>query len=220
MNVKDNVLLIAIGALIIGGLSGFIFATARGISAANDEPTQVAFNTKATDLRVELNGLLREHAVMGGKTLMDLYDGKDISAQEKILMTNSDNLKGVIGRVYGQEPSNKFADNWTAHMEEYKNYTLALRNGDQLGQENARQNLEKIAEDLGMLFGSESLPSEQVSALLKEHIGGNLAIVEAHAAADSQKEAMLVKASYDQAGKMADSLTQGITSDRSELFDR
>lgn len=219
MNLKDNVWLIAIAALIMGGLVGFALASSGRISAATtDEPEKVAFDTKATTLRMDLNTLLREHAAMGAKTLIDLYDRKDTSSQEELMMNNGDLITEQVNTIYGDESGKKFADLWMKHMDEYKNYTTAVVNGDPAGMDSAKTNLDEIANDLGEILGSDALPAEQITALLNEHIIGTLAIVDAHAARNAAEETTLIKASYDQAGKMADSLAQGIINSHQDIF--
>lgn len=194
------------GSMIAGQVSG----------SSTNQPIKDAFDTKATNLRVMMNTLLREHAAFGANTLIALYTGADTSKLEQLMKTNGTELMAVIQNIYGSSTANTFSNLWTKHMEEYKNYTIARKNTDNNGMTTARQHLQAIATDIGNLIAgrSKNLASSDVSSLMMEHINGTLAIVDAVAKGNATSSASLMKTAYDQAGTFADVLTKGMILDK------
>lgn len=204
-------------ALIIGLIGGYVFgsSTSNNSEIAGAKTNQDMTNLNAT---MELNNLLREHAVLGGTTLINFYDGKDTAQLETLMDENGNKVADFIINVYGTEVGNNFSRLWMNHMQEYKNYTNAKKNNDDSGMDSAKQNLNKIAQDFGTLLASQNLPASTITNLFNEHISGTLALVDAHADDDQTKEANLIKVAYDQAGKMAAEFSTGIISDHPDKF--
>ena len=83
----------------------------------------------------------------------------------------------------------------------------------------AREKLESLSDDFGDLIdrGSNNMTAAQVANNLKTHISGTLDFIDAHAAEDEAVKAQLVKTGYDQAGKFAEFLSEGMLKDNPNL---
>lgn len=211
------------GVIIIAilGLTGLAVTHQSSVSAQNNVSSQYlnqAFQSKAATFRLTLNSLLKEHTVMGATMLEALYKGENTTRLEQLMTDNENKLAAGVQNIYGSSAKDQFTQLWTAHMNEYKNYTIARKNNDTKGMNSARNNLKNIANNLGALFAGQSLSSTTVSALMMDHINGTLNFVDAVASNDATQKANLMKQGYDQAGKFADTLTKGIILDKPQLF--
>jgi len=220
---------LAVLAIVIGGI--ILWSTVQvknntthmfraNVSEANSNGITEAFNSPATNLRLTLNNLLREHTTTGGALLIALFDGADTTRAEQLLNDNENELASVIQSVYGTTAHDTFVQLWTQHMQEYENYTIARKNNDTAKMNQAKQNLQTIATKMGDLFGgvSKNLSSSTVSNMMTQHITDTLALVDAAAQGNSTQVANMAKAGYDQAGQFADTLARGMILDKPNMF--
>ncbi|HVZ66734.1 MAG TPA: hypothetical protein VG917_00560 [Patescibacteria group bacterium] len=211
---KNRILvLVSFAALVIG-----VLAITPSTQAATNPGIDAAFNSKATNLRVNLNALLHEHTVLGGVTLTALYEGNDTTRLEQLMDANEMKIAALVQSVYGSDKKNKFVKLWTQHMTEYKNYTLAKKDNDTTKMNSAKTNLQKISKDLGTTLASKNLKASTITSLMNDHVNGTLAIVDAVAAGNATDKSNLLKKGFDQAGKFADTLARGIILDHSSMF--
>jgi hypothetical protein len=178
-----------------------------------------AFNSKPANLRLSLNSLLKEHAVMAAAYLTGLYMDMENERLLELMDANRDQLASRIETTYNSQTGDAFSELWTQHMLEYRNYTLALKENDEQAMNEARQNLAVIANDLGELLDSKgnNLNAPTVTSLMMEHVNGTLSIVDAVAESDTAQAADLMKMGYDQAGRFADALARGMINDNPNM---
>jgi hypothetical protein len=219
---KNKILLLMIGIMV--GMVMYLpkaeAATPSVTTTTNNQAVDSAFHSKSTDLRLQLNSLLREHTALAAVTLTALYQGADTTHFMQLMNTNQEQLTAVVSKVYGQKTANEFSKLWAQHMTEYQNYTLAKKNHDTAKMNQAKKNLQTISDKLGKLFdnGSTHLSTSTVSGLMQDHITGTLAVVDSVAARNTTGTADAIKNGYDQAGKFADVLAQGMILDKPNLF--
>lgn len=189
--------------------------------------TSTSSISSTNDERLKLNVLLREHATLGALTLAALYKSMDTTRLMQLMNDNQNQLADEIQRIYGNNTDGSnvrdtFVTLWSQHMMEYQNYTLARRNNDTNAMNTARQNLQTISEDFGNLLGrtGRSISASTISGLMKDHVNGTLSFVDAVSQNDTTQSVNLLKSNYDQAGRFADALAQGMIADRPELFNR
>jgi hypothetical protein len=193
-----------------------ITASAQG-NAGNQYIGQ-AFNSKATDARLALNVLLREHTVMAATMLKSQYNGEDTTQLQKLMDTNQNNLASLVETAYGKNARNSFVTLWSNHMQQYKNYVTAEKNNNTTAMNTARNNLQTISNKLGKLLAGNNLSAATVSSMMMQHANGTLDFVDAVASDNATQQANLMKKGYDQAGKFADTLARGIILDKPNLF--
>lgn len=178
-----------------------------------------AFNSKPANLRLTVNSLMKEHTVMAAAYLTGLYMDMENERLLELMDANRDQLGTLVENTYDTQTRDAFGQLWSRHMLEYRNYTLARKEDDEQGMDEARQNLSAIANELGDLLDSKgnSLKAPTVTSLMNEHVNGTLAIVDAVAQGDSTQASDLMKNGYDQAGRFADALARGMMTDNPDM---
>lgn len=221
-------------AFIMGGVLGWIGTNtitdsqlggnlpSRGIGGAPapEGDVNAAVNSKAANLRLQLNDLLKEHTVLTSTHLQEVFDGKNISTTKTVLDDNSQNIAGTIGSVYGGDVQNNFLKMWNNHLDQYKNYTLALKNNDTSGKNQLRNDLIQTSKTMEQLLNQldSNILANEISNLMSTHIDLTLSIIEEYANKNDEQRVNTMKQAYDQAGQLADSLTQFILNTKPEMF--
>ena len=99
----------------------------------------------AADLRVTLDTLLGEHALLAIAASQKGFDGAaDFEAAAAALDANGVELSEAIGSVYGNEAAKQFLDGpalWRDHISFFVDYTVALAQNDKAAQQEAVDNL-------------------------------------------------------------------------------
>jgi hypothetical protein len=129
----------------------------------------------AADLRVTLNRLLGEHAVLAmNATNLGVKGSKAFPAAAKALDRNSVELSRAIGSIYGPKAAKTFLDGpfqWRAHVGFFVDYTVALAKGDKAGQAKAVANLQRYTVNHGdFLAKATGLPKLAVRNDLLGHV--------------------------------------------------
>ena len=129
----------------------------------------------ASDLRVTLDQLLGEHAVLAmNATNLGVTGSKAFPAAAKALDRNSVELSQAIGSIYGTKAGKAFLDGpfmWRAHVKFFVDYTVALAKKDRAGQTQAVANLETYTVRFGdFLAGATGLPKLAVRNDLLGHV--------------------------------------------------
>jgi hypothetical protein len=169
-------------------------AAAIGLSGLSGlEPTGFATATVAeahamgpqADLRLTLNQLLSEHAVLAAAATGAALGGrtKEFKAAAGALDNNSQDIAKAIGSVYGAAAGEAFLPLWRKHIGFFVDYTTAKAKGSKKGQEKAVNDLVGYASDFGAFLNSATpaLPKDAVAELVKMHILSLKDVVDAQA---------------------------------------
>jgi hypothetical protein len=129
----------------------------------------------AADLRVTLDNLLGEHAVLAMNATNAGYSGsKSFPAIAAQLDENSVALSKAITSLYGKAAGNTFLNGkfmWRAHIGFFVDYTVALAKHDKAGQNAAVAKLGKYVNKFGaFLAGATGLPTAEVQNDLLAHV--------------------------------------------------
>ena len=107
--------------------------------------TRGATKVTAADLRVTLDRLLGEHAVLAmNATNLGVTGSKAFPGAATALDRSSVEISQAIGSIYGAEAAKTFLDGpfqWRAHIGFFVDYTVALAKKDKAGQAKAVVNL-------------------------------------------------------------------------------
>jgi len=186
-------------------------ASNPAIHARSTQEINTAFNSPASNLRLQMNNLMHEHAAVGAVTLTALYEGANTTGLMQQMTTNGNQIASYVQQAYGMDAHNTFVTLWTQHMQEYQNYTVARKNNDTAKMNSAKQHLQMIAVKIGNLFGAgQSTTANDVSSAMTDHIDGTLAIVDAVAKGNTTQTALLTGNGYNQAGTLADVMTRAM----------
>jgi hypothetical protein len=166
-------------ALVTIAVSGLLVAGALAASTApsmsHDMTGHAAAKLTASDLRVKLDNLFGEHAVLAmNATNAGVTGSKSFPAAAKALDRNSVALSKTIGSVYGAKAAGVFLNGkymWRAHIKFFVDYTVAKAKNDVMGQNKAVANLKQYTVTFGnFLAGATGLPKLAVRNDLLGHV--------------------------------------------------
>jgi hypothetical protein len=174
-----------------------------------------AASPKAVQLRIALNQLLGEHAILAIQaTQRGLAGGKDFNAVAKELDNNSVALSKAIGSVYGPEAANQFLNGknlWRAHIKYFVDYTVATAKHDKAGQKKAVANLMVYIQTQAAFFAKATgLPKQALVNDLTAHVLQLKGQLDAFAAGNYAQAYALTNGAYEHMGMTADLLASAI----------
>lgn len=170
--------LLVLVAVVAAGV-GVISATAGTSSSSTESarPTQSPGPqaSPAADLRVTLDRLLGEHAVLAmNATNQGVTGSKSFPAVAKSLDRNSVELSKAIASIYGKNAGGVFLNGkfqWRDHIKFFVDYTVALAKKDKTGQAKAVANLKRYTKEHGaFLAKATGLPKLAVQNDLLGHV--------------------------------------------------
>ena len=172
-------------ALLVGGLT--LTAPEARAQMSGDHAIPAA-TMSVGDLRVALNNLLAEHAQLGLTATAAALGGRsaEFKAAAGALDANSVQLSQAIGTVYGDGAGQAFLALWRKHIGFIVDYTTGVAKIDQKMQDKAVNDLLGYTKDLGAFLSSANpnLPTEVVADLVKGHVVGFKAAIDAQAKGD------------------------------------
>jgi hypothetical protein len=181
----------------------------------HNHAVSLAAADKAGDLRVTLDRLLGEHAVLAIAATRKGYDGdRDFTASAAALDQNSVELANVIGSAYGRKARNEFLNGpfkWRAHIGFFVDYTVALKKGDRAGQQRAIDKLNGyIASFSGFLASATALPQTAVRASVTHHVMQLKGQIDAYSRGQYERAYSLERAAYKHMFMTGDTLAAAI----------
>ena len=179
-----RITIVAAAAAVVAALSvGVLVATAGTAGSSDMTMSHMGHRTASTsasritaaDLRVTLDRLLGEHAVLAmNATNLGVTGSKAFPAGAKSLDRNSVEISRAIGSIYGAKAAKTFLDGpfqWRAHIGFFVDYTVALAKKDKAGQAKAVANLKTYTVKHGdFLAGATGLPRLAVRNDLLGHV--------------------------------------------------
>jgi hypothetical protein len=156
----------------------------------------------AADLRVTLDQLLGEHAVLAmNATNLGVTGSKAFPAAAKTLDRNSVALSQAIGSIYGKKAGKTFLDGpfmWRAHIKFFVDYTVGTAKGDEAAKKKAVANLQTYTVKFGdFLAGATGLPKLAVRNDLLGHVLELKGQLDAYANGQYGKAATMYHHAYD-----------------------
>jgi hypothetical protein len=199
----------AVSALIVG----VITATAGNGDRSMPQMSQMsqmhhamhasqATTVTAADLRVTLDRLLGEHAVLAmSATNLGVTGSKAFLAAAQALDRNSVALSQAIGSIYGAKAGKTFLDGpfmWRAHVKFFVDYTVATAKKDEAAKRKAVANLQTYTVRFGdFLAGATGLPKLAVRNDLLGHVLELKGQLDAYAKHQYAKAATMYGHAYD-----------------------
>src|SRR6188768_95911 len=156
----------------------------------------------AADLRVKLDNLFGEHAVLAmNATNAGVTGSKSFPAAAKTLDNNSVALSKAIASVYGAKAGQTFLNGkfmWRDHIKFFVDYTVATAKKDKAGQTKAVNNLKRYTVVFGdFLAGATGLPKLAVRNDLLGHVLELKGQLDAYANHQYGKAATMYQHAYD-----------------------
>jgi hypothetical protein len=180
--------------------------------------------TPAADLRVTLDTLLGEHAVLAMIATQKGLDGvPDFEAAAAALDENAVEVSEAIGSVYGDEAAKQFLDGpslWRDHIGFFVDYTVALAGKDKAAQQEAVDNLIGYTGAFsGFLAGATGLPQAALQEGVTMHVMQLKGALDAYAAGDYTKSYRLFREAYGHMVATGDTLAAAIVAQSPETFE-
>lgn len=170
--------------------------------------------SKASDLRLALNSLLREHVFLASAATDAALGGRNTEFQAAAgsLDANSVDLSKAIGSVYGPDAEKAFLPLWRKHIGFFVDYTVGVATKDKAKQEKAVADLVQYTKDFGAFMHSAtpSLPADVVADLVKTHVLTLKAVVDAQAAKNWAQADADIRTAASHMQMIADPLAQAI----------
>jgi hypothetical protein len=171
--------------LLVGGLA---LGAPQVRAQMSGDHTMPAATMSTGDLRVALNNLLAEHAQLGLTATAAALGGRsaEFKAVAGALDANSVQLSQAIGTVYGDGAGQAFLALWRKHIGFIVDYATGVAKKDQKMQDKAVNDLLGYTKDFGAFLNSANpnLPTEVVADLVKGHVVGFKAAIDAQAKGD------------------------------------
>ena len=181
-------------------------------------------NTAAADLRVTLDTLLGEHALLALAAAQKGFDGApDFETAAAALDANSVEVAEAIGSVYGEEAAAQFLDGpslWRDHIGFFVDYSVALAGKDEAAQQEAVDDLTGYTGAFsGFLAEATGLPQAALQDGLVMHITQLKGAVDAYAAGDYEQFYRLTREAYDHMIATGDTLAAAIVEQSPDAFE-
>ena len=178
----------------------------------------------ASDLRVTLDRLLGEHALLAQFATQKGFAGeKDFEAIGAALDENSVELSEAIGSVYGAEAQEEFLNGdlkWRPHIGFFVDYTVGLAKKDKPMQRKAVGNLKGYTESFSsFLAQATELPQPALRENITEHATQLKGQIDAYSAGNYNESYGLLRDGYAHMFMTGDTLADGIVNQSPEKFD-
>jgi hypothetical protein len=184
--------ILAVSLAACGGGDGEDEGAAGGTMAGHGTTTMtdggsVSVESPATDLRVTLDRILGEHALLAAFATQKGYAGEpDFEAIAAALDANSADVGAAVGSVYGEEAGDQFLDGkllWRDHIGFFVDYTVGLAKKDPAAQEKAVGNLMGYNQAASVfLSDATGVPRQAIADAFAEHITQLKGQIDAYAA--------------------------------------
>jgi len=193
----------ATAALMLGITAAFAGTGGTSMPATGHTMhTHKATALSAADLRITLDRLLGEHAVLAMNTTnLGVTGSKAFPAAAKALDRNSVALSQAIGSIYGRKAGEAFLNGpfmWRAHVKFFVDYTVATAKGDAAAKNKAVANLQTYTVKFGdFLATATGLPKLAVRNDLLGHVLELKGQLDAYANHQYGKAATMYQHAYD-----------------------
>ena len=210
-----SILALAVAAVASGGLTPKNDRMPMTTTMTMTMSHSTTASPKALQLRIALNQLLGEHAILAIQaTQRGLVGGKDFPAVAKQLDRNSVAISKAIGSVYGPAAANQFLNGknlWRAHIKDFVDYTVATAKHDKAGQKKAVANLMAYIQTQATFFAKATgLPKQALVDDLTAHVLQLKGQLDAFALGHYAQAYALTNGAYEHMGMTADVLAGAI----------
>jgi len=178
--------------------------------------------TSASDLRTALNTTLAEHVYLAAATTAAALGnrGGEFEDAASALDANSVTLSRAIGSVYGDGAESAFLALWRKHIGFFVDYANGLAKQDKAMQDKAVKDLIGYADDFAAFLASANpnLPKDVVAGLVRDHVVGLKAVVDAQVKGDWTTAYIRLRESAGHMQMIADPLAGAISKQFPEKF--
>ncbi|NEN83775.1 copper amine oxidase N-terminal domain-containing protein [Paenibacillus elgii] len=176
----------------------------------------------AAELRVRMDALLGEHALLAVFAMQKRYDGAADHEQAAVLLgKNTERLAATLRSTYGEEAAKTFEPLWSSYVEALLNYAQAAAAGEETTRTQAANGLEAYDKELA-LFWARLLPDLGAAGLeegTKRHTDLMLQAFDAYTDKNDAAAYKAMREAYAHAVASADLLAAGMAAQSPDRFD-
>lgn len=221
---KMNKLLVALPLSLAMLVPTAALADSHGSHSSESAQTaEIATDTAAAELRIQLDTVLTEHAFLAVEAMRKGVDGADdFENASNALLANSDDLTAAVSSVYGEEGGAAFQEIWNSHIGYFVDYVTATAADDQGAKDAALEELEKYKVKQSEFFDSATegrLPAAAVQEGLDMHVDQLITAFDAYATGDFETAYTLEREAIQHMSMFAESLSIAIADQFPELVD-
>ena len=188
-----------------------------GTTAERNAPSAA---TAAADLRVALDGLLKEHVYLAALATENALGGRPpaFKAAADALDANSVDLSKAIGSVYGADAEKAFLPLWRSHITFVVAYTSNF--ADKAKQDKAVQDLLQYTQTFGAFLAgaNPNLTKEAVAGLVEDHILTLKAVIDAQQKKEYAKADAALRDAAHHMSMISSALTDAIVKQFPDKF--
>jgi len=209
-------------ALGLGILGGYMIGNNMK-DMDSDETASTGQTVKQADLRVALNGLLREHVTSSLIVTRNIVDGasqQKIDGAKAAQTANAVAIATAVGGIYGDDAQTAITTPFVEHITQSNNYAQAVADGDTMAQATSLTALRAELRKVATVFNSviPSLPVDTLYDALSAHEDLlNQAAVE-YKAGNFEKAYELENEALVQISGGAEALAGGIVKSKPDMF--
>ena len=197
--------------------------TAAPNDAGSPSPgSAVTTDSKAANLRTNLNYLLGEHIILASKATGAALGGRqaEYGAYGTLLNRNGTELGEMIGAAYGKDARDQFNRIWSAHNGFFVDYTVGVASKDRAKQSKAVQDLTTVyvPQFSTLIATATGLPKNAVTKLTEEHVVQTKRIVDDQAKKDWRAVYADVRLAYAHMQMIGDAIAPAIAKQNAEAF--
>lgn len=178
--------------------------------------------TKAADVRVALNSLLREHVFLATAATGAALGGRsdEFQSAATALDGNSVDIANAIGSIYGEDAGEAFLPLWRKHIGFFVDYTTGVATKDEAKQQKAVSDLLGYTKDFAAFLNSASpaLPVDTVAELSKTHVITLKAVVDTQATGNSEEAYKAIRKASAHMQMIADPLAETIVQQFPKIY--
>jgi len=223
-NKATKVVLIVLIGLVVGGAITYPISYMMGQDSVKQTSSVAASTTtKAADLRVALNGLLREHVTTNltvSYNIIDKVSDEKLQASLDAQTANAVAIANAVGSIYGDEAKAAITTPFVDHLTQSNNYAKAVVNGDEAGKATSLAALQTNLQQVADVFNSviPSLPADTLYMALNDHETLMNKVAVAYQAGDYTMAYQLEDEALTQISGGADALAGGILAAKPDMF--
>ncbi len=215
------------GLVVAGTGASNAMAMEASTSATESSQAQPAMGNQnsqaAVDLKVAMNGLLREHVSSSLNVTRSIVGGeseRQINGAMEAQYANSDALAAAVGSIYGGDAQAQFSTLFREHIVESNKYAKAVAAGDRSAAEAANIELKEYLADISNFFvgAIPGLKYNEVYGLLNEHEELINKSTDAFKAGDFVQSYQMEREALKQISIASNALSTGIVATQPNLF--
>lgn len=200
-------------------LLSLVLLLPTAMASANSNGS-IGVTSSSADLRVALDRLLGEHALLAVVAMQKGIDGAaDFNDAAGALLANADDLAAAIGSVYGDEAAKAFDGLWKQHIGFFVDYVVATGKKDEAGRKAALDELAGYKEDFAaFLSGATGIEASALAEGLQMHVNQLVSAFDSYVAKDYTTTYASVRSAYAHMFMTGDALSGAIVAKFPEAF--